>query len=118
MPDDPSCYIDGKVRYDLIREREWFGRGIDRLEAGFKAGHRIAIMCSELEPHRCHRSKLVGEALVARKIPIGHIDEDGTVITQQAVLSRLSGGQGALFDLGYTSRKKYKPGGDDDQEVA
>lgn len=118
MPGDPSCYTGGKVDYTLIAGKEWFRRGIDRLEAAWKAGHRVAIMCAELEPDRCHRSKLIGEALVARKVLIGHIDEDGDVISHQAVLDRLTGGQGALFDLGMTSRKKYEPTRGPDAEVA
>lgn len=116
MPADLACYTDSKVDYAKVREKAWFTRGIDRLEQGWKAGHRVALMCAELEPDRCHRSKLVGEALIARGVLIGHIDEDGGVITQQAVLDRLTRGQGALFDLGMSSRKKYAP--DDSAEGA
>ncbi len=118
LPSDPSCYTEGKVDYTKVRERDWFNRGIDRLQAGWKAGHRLAVMCAELEPDRCHRSKLVGEALIARGVLIGHIDEDGDVITQQAVLDRLTGGQAALFDTGLTSRKTYRPQNGAEEEVA
>lgn len=117
LPSDASCYTEGKVDYTLVRERPWFRRGLDRLEAGWRAGHRIAIMCAELEPQRCHRSKLVGEALAAREVPIGHIDEDGAVITQKAVLDRLTGGQAALFGNDLTSRKRYDPNAASDEEV-
>ena len=118
LPSDTSCYTDGKVDYSKVRERDWFTRGIDRLEAGWKAGHRLAIMCAELEPERCHRSKLVGEALIARHILVGHIDEDGDVVTQQAVLNRLTGGQSSLFETGLTSRKVYRPHVEGEEEVA
>lgn len=108
MPADLSCYTDGKVDYTKVRKKEWFAKGIDRLEQGWRAGHRMAIVCAELEPERCHRSKLIGEALAARHVEIGHIDEDGHVVSQPAVLDRLTGGQGALFDTGMTSRKRYE----------
>jgi uncharacterized protein (DUF488 family) len=117
LPADTSCYTDGKVDYGKVRDRDWFKRGIDRIEAGWKAGHRLAMMCAELEPERCHRSKLLGEALAARGVLVGHIDEDGDVLTQQTVLNRLTGGQGALFDTGLTSRKKYRPAEGSDEEI-
>lgn len=109
LPSDPTCYTDGKVDYRKVREREWFARGLDRLKAGWQGGHPIAIMCAELEPDRCHRSKLIGEALVACGVVIGHIDEDGVVITHEAVMARLNKGQSALFDTEYTSRRSYRP---------
>lgn len=118
LPSDQSCYTEGKVDYAKVRAREWFQRGLDRLDNGWRAGHRLAIMCAELEPERCHRSKLIGEALADRGVVVGHIDEDGAVINQQAVLDRLTGGQGALFDTGLTSRKKYRPVNGTDEEVA
>jgi len=109
LPSDPACYTDGKVDYRKVRERDWFDRGLARLEAGWRGGHHIAIMCAELEPDRCHRSKLIGEALVARGIPLGHIDEEGAVITHEAAMARLNAGQTALFGVEYTSRRTYRP---------
>jgi hypothetical protein len=112
LPTDPACYTGGKVDYSKVRQRDWFVRGLERLEAGWRSGHRIALMCAEIEPNRCHRTKLLGEALAARNVPIEHIDEEGQLITQQAAMLRLTGGQGTLFELGYTSRRIYKPEGD------
>jgi uncharacterized protein (DUF488 family) len=108
LPTDPICYTEGKVDYSKVREQDWFVRGLDRLETGCRQGHQIAIMCSELEPHRCHRSKLIGEALVARGIAVGHIDETGTVITHDAAMARVNGGQQNLFEGAYTSRRTYR----------
>lgn len=110
MPGDPTCYIDGKVDYTAIRQRDWFRSGLDRLERGWRDGHRLALICAELEAHRCHRSKLIGEALTERGVPIGHFDEDGTVIAHQAVMDRGAGGQRALFEPGLTSRMRYATG--------
>lgn len=65
-------------------------------------------MCSEGKPENCHRSKLIGESLLALNIPVLHIDENDTLVDQEAVILRLTGGQLSLFgDLTFTSRKRY-----------
>ncbi len=117
LPADLACYTDGRVDYDKVRTRDWFQRGLDRVERGWRLGHTVALMCAELEPERCHRSKLLGAALEARGVAVRHIDEGGALITQQQVLDRLTRGQGALFDLGLTSRLRYVPTDREDQEA-
>ena len=116
LPSDPTCYTDGKVDYGKVRERTWFEQGLARLEGGCRGGHHIAIMCAELEPNRCHRSKLIGEALVARGIAVSHIDEEGAVITHEAAMARLTAGQGMLFGAEYTSRRTYRSAADEEAE--
>ena len=116
LPSDPTCYTDGKVDYRKVREREWFVRGLERLKSGWQGGHPIAIMCAELEPDRCHRSKLIGEALAASGVAVGHVDENGAVITHEAAMARLTNGQSALFDVAYTSRRAYRPVGSEETE--
>ena len=55
-------------------------------------------------------SKLIGEALFASGIPVCHIDEDGTRLTQTQVIDRLTKGQLDLFGQeSFTSRKRYAP---------
>lgn len=103
LPIDETCYTDGKVDYSKVRERDWFIAGLQRLKRGWQGGHRIALMCAELEPHRCHRSKLIGEALQDLGIPIEHIDENGLAISQSDIMVRVNGNQPLLFDIGYTS---------------
>ena len=107
IPDDPTCYTDGKVDYSKIQERDWFTNGLARLMRGWKDGHRIAIMCAELEPQRCHRSKLIGEALIAAGIPVAHIDEHSDVIAHESVMRKVHGEQPLLFDMGHVSRRSY-----------
>ena len=65
-------------------------------------------MCSELDPERCHRSKLIGEALESRGISMSHIDRDGSLASQREVIDRLTGGQKLLFGDGFRSRKRYR----------
>jgi uncharacterized protein (DUF488 family) len=115
-PTDPSCYTAGKVDYAKVRQQEWFARGLERLQAGWRSGQRIAVMCAELEPDRCHRSKLIGEALVAGGVAVAHIGEAGAVIPHDAAMTRLTGGQGSLFELGYASRRACQANADEGGE--
>ncbi len=107
-PNDPSCYRDGHVDYDRCSERPAFREALDRLINGMNQGHRIALMCSEIDPERCHRSKLIGVELEKRGISMTHIDRDGTLATQSQVIERLTGGQGSLFGEGFHSRARYE----------
>ncbi len=107
LPDDADCYVDGKVDYDLVEQRPQFQRGIERLCKASSLGHRVCLFCSEAAPSRCHRSKLIGQVLVARDVPVEHILHDGTLMNQQAVIHQLTGGQKSLFGDGFTSRKRY-----------
>ncbi len=108
-PNDPSCYVDGKVDYARCEQRPAFQSGLDRLQAAFAGGHRVALMCSELDPQRCHRSKLIGQALMKKGTELTHIDRDGKLVSQQAVIERITGGQGVLFGQSFTSIGRYEP---------
>lgn len=96
-PNDPSCYSDGRVEYSEVERRNWYQDGIARLRTACGQGRRVALMCSELDPERCHRSKLIGRTLECEGICVQHIDRDGSLIAQNRVIDRLSGGQSQLF---------------------
>ena len=74
----------GHVRYDLVRQTERFRGGLDRLLTG-AAAYRVAIMCSEEDPVRCHRRLLVTPALVQAGVKVRHIRGDGTVVAEEDV---------------------------------
>lgn len=108
-PDDPACYRDGKVDYELVQAREWFRGGIGRIQTAFQQQHKVVLMCSEGKPENCHRSKLLAVALDKLDVPVAHIDENGTLQSQTAVINRLTAGQLSLFgDHSFTSRKRYE----------
>lgn len=107
-PDDEECYVNGKVDYERLKVTEPFRRGIGRLRSAWEKELRVCVMCSEGRPEECHRSKLIGEVLEAEDIPVRHIDADGNVVSQQAILRILTGGQMRLFGDSFTSRKKYR----------
>lgn len=111
-PKDPTCYLDGAVDYELCRTKDWFQKGIARLKNAASGGHRVALLCSELRPEMCHRTKLIGRELTLQGSQVVHIDETDALAEQGAVLARITGGQAQLFgdDGGVTlSRKRYRP---------
>jgi uncharacterized protein (DUF488 family) len=117
QPRDPDCYTDGKVDYEKVRQQPFFQAGLERLRKAHEQHLRAALMCSEGRPEQCHRSKMIGEALAAAGIPVRHIDEDGQLLTQTQVMSRLTGGQLDFFGgPTLTSRTRYGPGQDEPTE--
>lgn len=111
-PDDKSCYdIEGKVDYEVIRTKDFFLKGIERLKTAYNKNITVALMCSESKPCECHRSKLIGKVLDTDKIVMKHIDEKGKIKNQATVISELNKGL-SEFDLfgnpiNSTSRKAY-----------
>lgn len=107
-PEVPDCYVDGRVDYERIKEKEFYRRGIDRVRRAREQQMRLALMCSEGRPEECHRSKLIGVSLSGLGIPVLHLDEDGVPRTQDEVIARLTRGQLDLFGgPSFTSRKRY-----------
>ena len=111
QPGDPSCYDkDGKVDYDKCRDKPFFQQGIDRIRKAWQQQLTVVLMCSEGKPEICHRSKLIGRALLEQGIEVAHIDENNQTISQKDVMLRLSKGQPSLFGddfFNLTSRKSY-----------
>jgi len=112
LPDDRSCYDpNGKVVYDLIKEKDFFKDGLKRLMTANEKHIKIAIMCSESKPEECHRSKLIGQELLKKEISLNHIVTDKKIKSQETVMLELTKGKGTvdLFgnELDFTSRKSY-----------
>lgn len=111
-PNDKSCYDDdGKVDYEVVKTKDFFIQGIDRLKTAYNKDIDVVIMCSESKPCECHRSKLIGRVLNLEDIVLKHIDEKGILKDQASVINELNKGLGE-FDLfgnpiNTTSRKAY-----------
>lgn len=76
-PPEPFLYdARGKLRADLVARSARFGAGLDRL-AEVAVRHRVAVMCSEEDPQRCHRHLLVGRALADLGWQVSHIRGNG-----------------------------------------
>jgi uncharacterized protein (DUF488 family) len=114
-PKDESCYVDGRVDYSKVRTKAFYLEGISRLHTAWEKQYAVALMCAEIKPQECHRSKLIGNTLHDLNIEVVHIDEVGRQKTQLEVNSLLLGGnQLSLFEniqlsneaINF-SRKKY-----------
>ena len=72
-PDDKSCYdFEGKVDYEIVKTKDFFKNGIERLKTAYEKDFNVVIMCSESKPCECHRSKLIGKVLNTDKIILKH----------------------------------------------
>ena len=112
LPEDRSCYdCNGKVVYDRIKEKDFFKKGLERLTIANDKHIRLAIMCSESKPTECHRSKLIGQELLKRKISLKHIISNNLVKSQELIMIELTKGKATvdLFgaEIDFTSRKSY-----------
>jgi uncharacterized protein (DUF488 family) len=112
LPEDRSCYDkNGKVVYDLVKEKDFFKVGLDRLTTANEKKIKIAIMCSESKPEECHRSKLIGQELLKKKISLKHIISENLIKSQELVMTELTKGKSTvdLFgnEIDFTSRKSY-----------
>jgi len=111
-PKSQHCYDDqGRVDYARLASEGYFQDGLERLERALAKDLNVVLLCSELRPEQCHRSKLIGQALLPRGIDVFHIDTDGTVLGQVSVIRRITGDQPELFGTPPTvsrSRGSYR----------
>ena len=85
---DPDCYVDGKVRYELITARPGFAGELNRIVEKTR-DDRPALLCAEEDPLTCHRTILVCRPLRERIDSILHIRGDGSIETNEAFEQRL-----------------------------
>ncbi|MBB6053902.1 DUF488 family protein [Armatimonas rosea] len=109
-PSDPSCYdSQGHVVYQLVEQAHFFRRGITKLlKAAEHSDRRVCMMCSELKPQDCHRTKLIGQHLWQKGVALRHISESGALLEQAEVMRRIMGDQEDLFGGDLRSRKSYR----------
>jgi len=87
-PKDPDCYEGGKVSYARIAATPAFQEAVAALIDESHA-KRLALMCAEKEPLDCHRTILVGRALVQRGCELAHILANGRIAPQAEIEERL-----------------------------
>jgi len=85
---DRACYVNGKVRYDLLAGTALFQRGLERITQDSRE-HVVAIMCAEKDPLECHRTILISRRLAERGVEVRHILADGGLETHDAAVARL-----------------------------
>ena len=88
--DDAHYNAEQQVQFDRLSQSALFAQGVERLGKGLAQGHRIALTCAEKEPAVCHRSLLLGYALLRQQqLDVQHIHHDGHYEGQQALEARL-----------------------------
>ena len=86
----------GHALYGPMSEEAAFTPAVERLIEGARS-HRIALVCSEGDPHNCHRRLLVGKVLTDRGVELRHILPDGTIRTELSVALSDDHAQCSLF---------------------
>jgi len=75
-----------------------FRLGLEKLtKAAADSNRKICLMCGCLRPHNCHRSRLIGQALMAEGVEVLHLDDQGRPLTQQQVEAESQPLQTSLF---------------------
>jgi uncharacterized protein (DUF488 family) len=89
----------GHVLYARLAASPAFQTGLDQVVAAARTS-RIALLCSEEDPSRCHRHLLIGRVLRERGVAVSHIRGDGRIETEADLAARESSDnrQPSLFD--------------------
>jgi len=90
-PADRSLYNQGEERPDNERlaESPLYQAGLGQLLT-LAAQERVALMCSEGDYHKCHRSKLITPTLLERDVRVLHILPDGAVREAEPEVKQLN----------------------------
>jgi uncharacterized protein (DUF488 family) len=90
-PSDPALYDPGQERpdYERVERTPAYQAGVDQLLELARTG-RVAVMCSEGDHHGCHRHLLVAQTLLARGVPVLHIQPDGRTVEGERIARQLS----------------------------
>lgn len=102
MPEDASLRDqEGRPDYDKIRESPAYQKELADVARIVEDGRigQVALMCSEADPTKCHRRRLVGVDIVARGLELVHIMGDGSLVTEHEIRERLGENQPSVLDL-------------------
>jgi len=76
-------FPDSTVNYRKVQDTEKFQEGINEVLLIISSGKKIALMCAEKEPERCHRFALISPVLQAKGISVIHIRPEGQLQTNE-----------------------------------
>jgi uncharacterized protein (DUF488 family) len=86
--EDPSCFLDGKLQFDLLAQSTLFRSGLARLCKGME-NYLVSLLCAEKDPILCHRMILVCRNMRSDAPDILHILEDGSLESNRESERRL-----------------------------
>lgn len=111
LPADRECYTDNHVDYEKLSQKQFFKDGLNRIVTANSKSINVALMCSESDPAKCHRSKLIGQELLKLGIHMHHIVGVGKILSQEDVMLIVTEGDGMVDLFGnvtsFISRKEY-----------
>lgn len=76
---------EGYSDFERVINEDDFKNGIERLKIGCEKGYRIVLLGAMQDPIRCHRSILVGRALVDNSFIVKHILDDYSIALQSDI---------------------------------
>jgi uncharacterized protein (DUF488 family) len=83
-PTDLGLYVDKQVDFTLLAQQPGFQNAVENIIA-LSADKQIALMCSEKDPLKCHRTILIGRELKKQGVCLQHILSDAGLIGQDDV---------------------------------
>jgi uncharacterized protein (DUF488 family) len=89
-PEQPDLYDAGSERPNYSRQRQTdrYQQGLRQLMA-LAQTTTVALMCSEGNPHECHRQWLITPDLLDHGMTVLHIHTDGKLETAEKTLEQL-----------------------------
>ncbi|HEY0868236.1 MAG TPA: DUF488 domain-containing protein [Fimbriimonas sp.] len=88
----------GQIDLEPLFADPRFRLGLRKLvEAASVEGRRFCLMCGCLRPFKCHRFRLIGEALANEGVEVLHLDEKGEPVPHARVVEQAKSPQGELF---------------------
>jgi uncharacterized protein (DUF488 family) len=78
---ESECYTNGQIDEGKVLTLPIFQKGCEQLLQEI-SDNRVALLCSEKDPAKCHRAYWVSKALCHR-VPIQHILADGSTILHE-----------------------------------
>ena len=106
FPPNGACRLpDGRVDYEAYRRTSLFAQGIARLERARSLGFVPMLFCSEADPSRCHRSRMIGVHLHLIGHTLAHLYPDGRIETQSDLERRMERQPDLFGSSAFTSRE-------------
>lgn len=98
--EEKEVYVNNRVNFARVMNLPIFGQGVERIKKGLNSGYRIALMCTEKDPEKCHRFSLVARGIEKKaNICSMHILADGSVVSKESVENRLLDSMNIKVDL-------------------
>lgn len=98
--EEKEVYVNNRVNFARVMNLPIFGQGVERIKKGLNSGYRMALMCTEKDPEKCHRFSLVARGIEKKaNICSMHILADGSVVSKESVENRLLDSMNIKADL-------------------